>query len=640
MFLRSCCLGLLAIFSIFGAVNAQGSNCQTFIEANSIPDDSAGVALYSYSYCGGILNLTAYVANIDYDKIVQVYFANGQNESTPLSVIGLGFVEFVPGNDYWQFWSSSTSVYIDGITELINITYAATDINQFYYEILDIPVVATGNPIPPPATPPTPYATPKGLAVDITEYLAPSNNSEASLAKVLLFNNIDVPGAANGTIIAAQSYVSPNYAYNWVRDSSLTMDVVQQLYAAASTSPARNFYANILFQYAQARVTEQNDPDLQTGLGEPKFNLDNTVYTGPWGRPQNDGPATSAITLINFANAYLANNKASLSEIKQLIYDSAEYPTQAPVQRDLLYVASQWSAPCFDIWEEESSYHFYNRLVYHKALLMGAQFANLFDDKNTSATLSSAATAVAATLSEFWDPNRNLILYEYGPVLNGKASYKDAAVILGVLHGYAGDNLYSYSNDQVLATAYELTTSFLSIYPVAKVTTNAHGLPLGIPVGRYPEDVYNGTGTQPSGGNPWFLCTAALAELLYRAAAELQSRGTLSVSSASAPFWAYFAAGAGLTAGRTYTAWEPPFAEAVAALQGWADAFVRRVQFHSSSDAGHLAEEFNRDDGAEQGAPDLTWSYAGLLTAAFARARLAGDEGYVNAVAELGFGFL
>jgi len=343
---------------------------------------------------------------------------------------------------------------------------------------------------------------------------------------------------------------------------------------------------------------------------------------------------------MNFANAYLANNKGSLSEIKELIYDSADYPTQAPVQRDLLYVASQWTAPCFDIWEEESSYHFYNRLVYHKALLMGAQFANLFDDKNTSATLSSAASAVAVTLSEFWDPNRNLILYEYGPVLNGKASYKDTAVILGVLHGYAGDSLYSYSNDQVLATAYELTTSFLATYPIANVTTNSAGLPLGIPVGRYPEDVYNGTGTQANGGNPWFLCTAALAELFYRAAAELQARGSLSVSAASAPFWAYYAPGAGLAAGRTYAARAPPFADAVAALLGWADAFVRRVQFHALAAAGHLAEEFNRDDGAQQGAADLTWSYAGLLTAAFARARVAGDDAYVNAVAELGFGFL
>jgi glucoamylase len=26
------------------------------------------------------------------------------------------------------------------------------------------------------------------------------------------------------------------------------------------------------------------------GLGEPKFNVDETAFTGPWGRPQRDGP--------------------------------------------------------------------------------------------------------------------------------------------------------------------------------------------------------------------------------------------------------------------------------------------------------------------------------------------------------------
>lgn len=95
-----------------------------------------------------------------------------------------------------------------------------------------------------------------------------------------MFNNIDVPGAAPGTVIAAQSYVSPNYAYNWVRDSSLTMDVVTDLYAFANSSSAKTAYETILFQYASARVTEQNDPGLQTGLGEPKFNLNNTIFTG------------------------------------------------------------------------------------------------------------------------------------------------------------------------------------------------------------------------------------------------------------------------------------------------------------------------------------------------------------------------
>lgn len=65
-----------------------------------------------------------------------------------------------------------------------------------------------------------------------------------------------------------------------VRDASLTMDVVQTLYSAATKSKPKSFYENVLFEYATARATEQNDPGLQTGLGEPKFYLNNTIFSG------------------------------------------------------------------------------------------------------------------------------------------------------------------------------------------------------------------------------------------------------------------------------------------------------------------------------------------------------------------------
>ena len=62
------------------------------------------------------------------------------------------------------------------------------------------------------------------------------------------------------------------------------MDVVQAVYAAATNAGQKSAYESLFFRYAAARAMEQNDPNLQTGLGEPKFNLDNSVFTGPWGR--------------------------------------------------------------------------------------------------------------------------------------------------------------------------------------------------------------------------------------------------------------------------------------------------------------------------------------------------------------------
>lgn len=54
---------------------------------------------------------------------------------------------------------------------------------------------------------------------------------------------------------------------------------------------------------AQAYIQTLSSPsgDLSSGgLGEPKFNVDETAFTGSWGRPQRDGPALRATALISF----------------------------------------------------------------------------------------------------------------------------------------------------------------------------------------------------------------------------------------------------------------------------------------------------------------------------------------------------
>ena len=45
---------------------------------------------------------------------------------------------------------------------------------------------------------------------------------------------------------------------------------------------------------AQAHLQTVSNPSgslSSGGLGEPKFNVDETAFTGAWGRPQRDGPA-------------------------------------------------------------------------------------------------------------------------------------------------------------------------------------------------------------------------------------------------------------------------------------------------------------------------------------------------------------
>lgn len=182
----------------------------------------------------------------------------------------------------WQTWTSKTPVYLDGIKELLNITYKAININKVYTQRLNLPVIASGAAAPAPLAAPVPYATPNGFSDDITTWLALGDSSQIAICKSRMFDNINSVGAANGTVVASTSRANPDYHYNWVRDAALTMDVVVDLYNAATLPSAIGFFEKTLFQYSQARAEQQQ----LGGLGEPKFWLNNTLFTGPWGRPQ------------------------------------------------------------------------------------------------------------------------------------------------------------------------------------------------------------------------------------------------------------------------------------------------------------------------------------------------------------------
>jgi glucoamylase len=150
---------------------------------------------------------------------------------------------------------------------------------------------------------------------------------------------------------------------------------------------------------------------------------------------------------------------------------------------------------------------------------------------------------------------------------------------------------------------------------------------------RYPEDVYNGTGS--SLGNPWYLTTAAMAELFYLIIDDYQTySGGIDVSSITIPFWNYFAPGYAYKAGSNFRRGSAQYNNMMDSLKGWADAFMRRVKYHTPSD-GHLAEEFNRNTGLPQGAADLTWSYASIITAGIARANAMGQNNWLEKLAAL-----
>lgn len=101
----------------------------------------------------------------------------------------------------------------------------------------------------------------------------------------------------------------------------------------------------ILWDYASLSRTLQGLPAI-SGIGEPKFNTDGTLFNGPWCRPQTDGPALEASLLINFSFNYLELG-GSIENVTRL-YDS-KLPSNSVIKTYLEYVSHYWAESTCDL---------------------------------------------------------------------------------------------------------------------------------------------------------------------------------------------------------------------------------------------------------------------------------------------------
>ncbi|KAK6404842.1 hypothetical protein LTR95_018827, partial [Oleoguttula sp. CCFEE 5521] len=89
------------------AATVYGQTCQVTTVATTPPATGTGVELSSYSYCGGSLNVSVYIENVNYNKVVSLYYTNAQNQSTPLSVVSLGYQNSIANTNY-ETWGANT----------------------------------------------------------------------------------------------------------------------------------------------------------------------------------------------------------------------------------------------------------------------------------------------------------------------------------------------------------------------------------------------------------------------------------------------------------------------------------------------------------------------------------------------------
>ena len=106
--------------------------------------------------------------------------------------------------------------------------------------------------------------------------------------------------------------------------------------------------------------------------------------------------------------------------------------------------------------------------------------------------------------------------YQNGFIFEEANRQKDGAVICALNDGYNDDGVFSASSTEVANTINIYNQVFHAEYPINSAD-DSNMIP-GILYGRYPGDIY-------AGGNPWVLTSGCLAQLYFRAAAEVQAIG-------------------------------------------------------------------------------------------------------------------
>jgi glucoamylase len=430
-----------------------------------------------------------------------------------------------------------------------------------------------------------------------------------------LLSNISRNDTLRGVVVASPSKSDPDYYYHWVRDAALVMDVVGKVHRNTKSDEMKEATHQYLMDY-RTLVNRLQQTKTLTGLGEPKYHVDGSSFDGPWGRPQNDGPALRAITFIRFAEGLL--DKGYYELVDRLFY-SAEIPAETPIKRDLEYVAHHWDEIGFDLWEEVYGYHFYTRMVQYRAMKMGARFAYRMGDDGAAEFYLSQASSIEKALRAHYREDRGHIvesLDAHGNPVDSRTGL-DTAILLAFNHTNSFDRAPNLDNPWLQATAIRIEKAFQETYQINQVENG-----LGTAIGRYPRDVY-------FGGNPWFLTTLAFAEYHYRLAATYLRQGFAEVNALNQGFFANLAEYeshfrkdhrfAEKLFGNVYIRRDDPaFETLISALMHKGDSFMERVRFHVDAN-GSMAEQYNRNHGFQLAAPHLTWSYGSFLTASGAR---------------------
>src|SRR6185437_5024534 len=119
--------------------------------------------------------------------------------------------------------------------------------------------------------------------------------------------------------------------------------------------------------------------------GETRVNPDGTLDISNWGRPQNDGPALRAITVLRWMRS-VPLDSALLAACEGL------------VRADLRFTRDHGREPCYDIWEEERGLHYFTLRVSAQALEDGAEWLDMRGERADASDYRTEAQAIRGAL--------------------------------------------------------------------------------------------------------------------------------------------------------------------------------------------------------------------------------------------------
>jgi len=307
------------------------------------------------------------------------------------------------------------------------------------------------------------------------------------------------------------------------------------------------------------------------------------------------------------------------------LYDS-RMPANSTIKADLEYVSHFWRESGFDLWEEVDGMHFFTAIVQLRALREGSILARSFGDFGAARFYHDQADRIEhELLPKFWDENKGHLI----ETLDSPRSGLDCGLLLGAIHGTpttcsanpeeASQCAYAPYSDEILVSLLEMVKDQRHRFPInAAPSGETFDALQGVGVGRYPEDGYNGYETIPGTGNPWFLCTSSVSEVLYRTHTHLSTTGELNITNRGLPFWNSLVLENQVKDGKTYRRGDAVFEEALQRLKSTGDSFLGVLRTHTNGE-GAFSEQFDRVTGFMRGATDLTWSYGAFLQAVKAR---------------------